>query len=313
MSRIDRIFRSNLKLRHLQLLVALDELRHVGRVAEFLSVTQPAVSKTLQEIERALGARLFERSARGTRPTVLGESVVRFARGVIAEYERTRDELAAMASGAKGRACVGAMVVATPVLLARAIALLKTRSPGTTVYVEEGDLAALLPKLRIGELELVLGRLEPAHAAPDLQMEPLYEEPMVIVARPDHALAGRRALGWKDLAREPWVTPPPWASLRRKLDQTFARNGLEPPRDTIEAASFLATLTFLRERPALAFLAQSVALHFQKLGLVRILPIAFRQPIPPVGVIARRGRQLSASAGLLAGCIRQAARSLRHG
>jgi DNA-binding transcriptional LysR family regulator len=78
---------------------------------------------------------------------------VRFARSVLADYERTRDEISAVASGAAGRTSVGAMVVALPVLLARAIALLKAQSAKTAVLVEEGDLTRLLPRLRLGELD----------------------------------------------------------------------------------------------------------------------------------------------------------------
>ncbi|HRM92388.1 MAG TPA: LysR family transcriptional regulator, partial [Alicycliphilus sp.] len=83
MALIDRVLRSNLKLRHLQMLVALDQFRHLGRTAEFLSLTQPAVSKTLAEIESMFGLPLFERSTRGTEPTAAGASVVRFARLVL--------------------------------------------------------------------------------------------------------------------------------------------------------------------------------------------------------------------------------------
>jgi len=68
-SDIDRVLRSNLKLRHLQLLIALDQFRHLGRASEFLSLTQPAVSKSLAEIERMFGLDLFTRSTRGTEPT----------------------------------------------------------------------------------------------------------------------------------------------------------------------------------------------------------------------------------------------------
>src|SRR5688572_4495469 len=64
MTQIDRVLRSNLKLKHLQLLVALDQFRHLGRAAEFLSLTQPAVSKTLAEIEKLFGLALFDRSTR---------------------------------------------------------------------------------------------------------------------------------------------------------------------------------------------------------------------------------------------------------
>ena len=100
----------------------------MGRAAEFLSITQPAVSKTMAEIERMFGLELFVRSTRGTEPTPYGDTVVRFARSVLADYGRTRDEIAAVASGAAGRTSVGAMVVATPVLLTRAVDMLKSRT-----------------------------------------------------------------------------------------------------------------------------------------------------------------------------------------
>jgi DNA-binding transcriptional LysR family regulator len=151
MSDIDRVLRSNLKLRHLQLVVALDEFRHLGRASEFLSLTQPAVSKSLAEIERMFGLDLFVRSTRGTEPTPYGATVVRFARSVLADFGRTRDEIAAVASGAAGRVSVGAMVVATPGLLSRAVGLLKARSIQTTVSIEEGDLAALA-RWRVGPI-----------------------------------------------------------------------------------------------------------------------------------------------------------------
>src|SRR6478735_2808861 len=147
MSQIERVLRSNLKLRHLQLLVALDEFRHLGRVSEFLSITQPAVSKMLAEIERMFDLKLFTRSTRGTEPTPFGVTVVRFARSVLADYQRTRDEIDAVASGGAGRTSVGAMVVATPSLLVKAIQQLKKQSALTTVMVEEGDLTRLLPRL----------------------------------------------------------------------------------------------------------------------------------------------------------------------
>src|SRR6478735_2050454 len=139
MAHIDRALRSNIKLRHLQLVVALDEFRHLGRTAEFLAVSQPAVSRMLSEVESMLDLTLFDRSSRGSEPTASGRAIVRFARSVLAEYERTRDEIASEASGAAGRTRVGSMVVALPVLLGRAVELLKQRSAQATVLVEEGD------------------------------------------------------------------------------------------------------------------------------------------------------------------------------
>lgn len=307
MAQIDRVLRSNIKLRHLQLLVALDQFRHLGRTAEFLAVSQPAVSKMLSEVENMFGLPLFERSTRGSVPTAGGQAIIRFARSVLAEYERTRDEITAVESGAAGRTRVGAMVVATPVLLARAVTMVKQRAAQAMVLVEEGDLTHLLPKLRLGELDLFVGRLEPGYAAPDLVAEPLYNEPMVPVVKAGHALAANARPGWADLAAMPCVMPPPWASLRVKLEQQFHKHGLQPPTDLVETASFLALLTFLTERDAAGFMARSVARHFERQGVLAILPLAVRVELPPVGLMTVRGRAATAATAQLMACLRTAA------
>ena len=309
MSQIDRVLRSNLKLRHLQLLVALDEFRHLGRVSEFLSITQPAVSKMLAEIERMFDLQLFVRSTRGTEPTAYGATVVRFARSVLADYQRTRDEIEAVASGGAGRTSVGAMVVATPGLLVQAIQQLKKQSTLTTVMVEEGDLTRLLPRLRVGELDLIVGRLEPGYASPDLETEALYTEPMCIVASPGHPLAEAPRPSWAMLAELPWVVPPPWASSRSKLAQMFYKHRLVPPADIVETASFLVTLSVMHQRPAIGFLARSVAQHFAQQGMLRVLKIKVPIELPPVGIITLRGRPKTPASQLLMDCLRKVATS----
>ncbi|MBD3896335.1 LysR family transcriptional regulator [Halomonas sp. ML-15] len=312
MSDIDRVLRSNLKLRHLQLLVALDEFRHIGRVADFLSLTQPAVSKMLAEIERMFGLKLFLRSTRGTEPTAYGDTVVRFARSVLADYSRTQDEIAAVESGAAGRVSIGAMVVATPGLLARAVQLLKHRSPHSTALIEEGDLKRLLPRLRVGELDLLVGRLEPGYAAPDLETQALYDEAMCVVAAPAHPICSISSPQWADLVELAWVVPPPWASSRIKLNQMFYKHGLNPPADLIETASFLATLTFVQQRPALGYLAHGVARHCAALGLLEILPLEIPIELPPVGIITLRGRIKTPTCQQALECLRQVAQEGEH-
>lgn len=307
MVQIDRALRSNIKLRHLQLLVALDEFRHLGRTAEFLSVSQPAVSKVLTEVEKALGLTLFTRSTRGTEPTPAGESLVRFARSVLAQYEQTRDEIAAAESGASGRIRVGSMGAALPVLLARAVGMLKDRHARATVLVEEGDLTHLLPKLRLRELDLIVGRLEPGYAAPDLLTEALYDEPMVVVVKRGHKLARKARPGWADLAEMPCVMPPPWASLRVKIEQAFYRYGLHPPQDVIESSSYLALSTFVSQRNAAGFMAASVARALQAEGRLHVLAMEVPVDLPPVGIITLRERAPSLSADQLVACLREAA------
>ena len=300
MSDIDRVLRSNLKLKHLQLIVALDEFRHLGRSAEFLSLTQPAVSKSLAEIERMFGLALFVRSTRGTEPTAYGEKVARFARAVLADFDRTREDIATVASGGAGRIRVGAMVVATPSLLTGAVARLKHHSPRTTVSVEEGDLSRLLPRLRVGELDFIVGRLEPGYAAPDLETEALYSEPMRLIVTAGHPLTRRRKPGWPDLAACPWVVPPAWASSRVKLNQMFYKHGLEPPANIIESASFLVTLTFLRQMGCIGFVAEDVANWLTSERLAATLRLQVPIELPSVGIVMlRNGLRTPAAARLL--------------
>lgn len=306
MAQIDRALRSNIKLRHLHLIVALDEFRHLGRTADFLSVSQPAVSKMLAEVESMLGLLLFNRSTRGTEPTEAGVSLIRFARSVLAQYERTRDEIAAVASGAAGRTRVGSMSGVLPVLLTRGIELLKQQAAQATVLVEEGDLMHLLPKLRLSELDFFIGRLEPGYAAPDLVTYPLHYDPMVAIVARDNPLAAKRKPGWPDLARLPCVMPPPWASLRIRIEQAFYRHGLTPPADVIETSSYFAVSTFVNRFGATGFVARSVGQHLEREGLCKVLPLDVSLEVAPVGLITLRGQRWTATTEQLIGYLRQA-------
>jgi len=185
------------------------------------------------------------------------------------------------------------------------VTLFKQKAPGATVLVEEGDLTQLLPKLRLGEIDLFVGRLEPGYAAPDLVTEKLFNETMVAVVGARHPLAGKSRPTWADLAAMACVLPPPWASLRVKLEQQFFKHQLQPPADIIETASFLAISTFVQQRGAVAFVARSVGEHFEREGLFKVLKLPVPVDLPPVGLITVRGRPPTRITGQLMECLRQ--------
>jgi len=126
---IDGFEHIGLKPRQLQLIVALDDLRSISKVAHYVKITQPAVSKALAELERDLGLQLFERTNRGIIPTVYGECLVRHARIVLVEFMHSRDELRGLQFGVSGRINVGALSATAPSILPQALALLKQKSP----------------------------------------------------------------------------------------------------------------------------------------------------------------------------------------
>jgi len=279
-----------LKLRHLELLAALDGGASVHAAARALVVTQPAASKLLREAEAAVGTRLFERSSRGVVATAAGTALIARARRLIASLDGARDELDAVAAGARGLARVGIYAVAAPVLVPRALAWLRARGQPLRVRVEEGGADALLGALREGALDAVIGRVLDSDDTGDFDIEPLYAEPIVVAARPGHALARRgRRISWPQAAACDWVMPQPNAPLRRVFSAWLARRGLAEPRCLFESVSILANITVVRESDALVMLPSGVAEHYSALGLVRVLPLPFESNLPPVSLLTRRG------------------------
>jgi DNA-binding transcriptional LysR family regulator len=308
MAQLDWYMRANLKPRHLQMLVSLDDFRNVGRVAASLNVTQPAVSRALGELERGLGLTLFERSARGVNPTAYGECLIRHARAMLGGLALAREELRGLALGASGKASVGALPAAAPSLLPRAVALLKTRSPNTTVLIREGTMDVLLPELRAGRLDLIVGTLPHAGAGRDLEEKILFEERTIVAAGRAHALARRRKLEWADLGAFPWVLPPAGSLLRDPLEAELLRHGIPIPANSIESLSVHVIVMVLQITSALACLSREVAKHYEDLGLISILPLELSRMVRPVGMTWSRARSLSPGAKLVMQCLEEGQR-----
>jgi len=293
MARFDWHVRADLKPRNLELLVAIDDLRSLVKVAEYLNITQPAVSKSLGQLERSLEVQLFDRGPRGMVPTQYGECLVRHARALLTDYRKARDELAWLSSGGGGSVGVGALPAALPVLVPRAVSLLKRDAPTTTVVLREGTFENLMPDLQTGRLDLVAGTLPPAHLTPGIERRLLLQEdPIVLVSGSHHPLARRRSLEWKDLACYPWIVPPYGASMREPLNRLLAENGLEIPVDRVESVSFTANKTLLQESLSVGFFSRRIAEHYRELGLMAILPLEVTNLVGPVGVMWVAGKPL---------------------
>jgi len=292
MAQLDWYIRANLKPRHLQLLVALDTFRHIGRAAASLNLSQPAVSLSLGELEKGLGLSLFERHARGVTPNAYGDCLVRHARRMLAGLEQAREELQALQAGTEGKVRVGALPATTPALMPQALAAFKREYPASQVMVSEGSMDALLPQLRGGSLDLLVGRLM-SRVADDVTEEVLYDGLNVVVVRHDHPLARRRRLQWQDLQDFPWVLPPA-GSLARE------------PLDAVETLSISVISGYLQHTQAIGVLSRLVALPLVRDKALSILPLELPDPRRPIGVTWLKERPLSPAALRLVGCLQQA-------
>jgi DNA-binding transcriptional LysR family regulator len=304
MADLDRYIRVSLKPRHLQLLVSLDDFRNVGKVAHYLNVTQPAISKALGELEHGLDVKLFERTARGIVPTALGDCMVRHARGVLADLSRARDEMRALMTGASGKVAVGVLAAAAPVLIPKSVAELKRRSPKTTMVLQEGAADTLLARLREGTLDFVVGTLPPQRMLSGIAHRVLCpEEPIVLVAGSHHPLRKRHKLAWRDLHGYPWILPPSGTLMREPLEQLFTEHDMPFPNDCVESLSILANKTILQETFAIALFSRRIAEHYRELGIIAILPLELEQLVGPVAMMWAQDRPFSPAAELMMSCL----------
>ena len=305
----DWYLRSRLKLRQILLLVALDEQRNMHRAAASVAMSQPAATRLLGDMERLLGFRLFERSARGVAPNAYGESLIRHARMMLAALDHARDEINALSEGTTGKISMGVLMGAAPARVPRAVARFKAQHPNHTVLIREGTTAGLTAALRRGELDLIIGRASSDVASEGLKFEAFYSEPMRVVARVGHPLAGRRTLKLSQLADEAWILPTPEAAYRRRLEGAFKQAGVEPPRRVVESVSILANSVLLQETDMLGVMPRDVAQQYRGLGMLAILPVTLPPPSGPVGVITLLGRALPTATTDLVQALREAAQA----
>ncbi|MDL4777325.1 MULTISPECIES: LysR family transcriptional regulator [Thermomonosporaceae] len=248
-----------LKLRHLVLVVAIADHGSVLGAARHLRLAQPAVTRGLREAERVLGVELFARGPRGVTPTLFGDAFVEHARAVLAELRRAGDRIAGLADAEVGTVTIGTLLAGSNVLLPRAIATLKRSRPGITVIVHEATFDAQVPRLLDGEIDLVLGRLNPIGELPGVRQITLYSEPVLLVARHGHPARGRPGLTLADLLGYPWVLPLEQTALRHELEQVFRAEGLAPPGNLVECTSVLTVRTLVRDTDMIAALPELVA------------------------------------------------------
>lgn len=304
MPRFENRLLASLKLRQLRLLVAVNEQGSILRAAATLNVAQPAATKMVRDLEGALGVSLFKRSTRGVVPTLPGEVVIRHAKLILAQLRHAGDELASLTQGASGRVAVGTLLAATPHLLPRSIVALKRERPGISVSVIEGTNDKLRPMLRVGDLDLVIGRLPEYREREGLVHEVLYEEPVSIVARRGHPLARLPVVTLADLLSCEWILPPPETSLRRQLEQAFRSAGLEFPRLSIESVSILANFSLLGGTDMVAALPYQVA--GSRSDLVR-LPVDVDIGYGAIGVTLRRDADIAPATRCFLSVIRRVA------
>jgi DNA-binding transcriptional LysR family regulator len=280
----------SLKLRDVHTLTVVAELGSMAKAAAFLSITQPAVSQAIADLERFSGVRLLDRGPRGVTLTAAGESMV--ARGIQAldTLDLGMRDIAFLTDGGRGVVRVGAdMAFIAGGLMADIIVHMRERYPGISVYVFETTTRVSATEFReIKErgVDVLLGRRPHEEIDGELFVEHLAEETFRIVSSSVHPLAMREEIDWADLTGEAWILAPTDSMARTILEGEFTRRGLTAPDAVIATYSMqlrlqlLTTGEYLTVMPEYSYRhgADRWGLHALPLECSQRLPIVIQRP-----------------------------------
>lgn len=303
MANIDR-----LKLRHLNALVAVSEHGTLVRAADALSITQPAVSKTLAELENIVGRALLERTPRGVKLTPAGRVLLRYAGSSLRTLREGLDSIAGEQAAEAPAVVIGALPNVAATVLPSALLRFAEAMPHARVTVRTGSNAQLIVALRQGVLDMVVGRLAEPSDMQGLTFEHLYTEQVLLVVRPGHALAGRRRITADDLRPYRMVLPDAGTRLREAADRFFLASGIGLPIRTIETIDVSFGRSYVLRSDAIWCVPLGAVENDLNQHVLASLPVDTKASEGPVGLTQRVDRVPSEAMERVAQEIRASAR-----
>lgn len=291
-SPLSRIY-TRLRMRHLQLLAAMDGRKSLGAAADELGMTQPAASKSLKELEELLDLQLFSRDGRRVVITPHGEAVTHYAKMVFDRLSELREELLSIERADLGRVRVGAVSATTAELLGDMIVGLKASHPRLNLMIQVDTSDVLMQALHNEKVDLVVGMIPSGWEPQHLVFEPLAEEGLSVVVRPDHPVAAVERPSLTRLNSLPWILHPYTSPMRQLVDDAFLRAQAAIPDNVVETTSMLTTVSVVIRSDFVSVMSTPVARFFAQRGILRILPIDVQRRWAPYGIIMQREKRLT--------------------
>lgn len=279
--------------RKLLYMVTAIEQGSLSKAAKKLSISQPALTKSMDRLESDLGMRLLERTPTGIVPTALGELLYSHAKHIRDEIDLAETRLQAD-TGATNVITLGTLPSLASRILPLAVARWREQVPNVLLRVVEKVQVELLLGLLRREFDFVIGQTEFFDIFPEgLKQRVLFRDRLCVFARPDHYLFGLQALSWADLAQFPWVCPMVGWQQRAALEQLVAAEGVPPPKQLIESGSIEFTKTLIAESNHLALLPAHSAMPDVRAGYIKALPITIPALKRNIAVIFRESAPIN--------------------
>jgi DNA-binding transcriptional LysR family regulator len=278
-----------LKLRHLALLIEIERLGSLTKVADLMAMSQPAVTQALAEVEQVFGTSLFLRSSRGMEATAQGQIVISRARALVQDMELLSLDLQAHSRGRQAHLRLGVIPLVSGKLVSTALRATRPQGQVVSVSITEGLTETLLEQLRDHALDAVVARSSPDLNMKGLRHEALYsQQPRLIASRELAGRLGRRKLDWAQLQDLDWILGPRHTPMRQQVANLFLRAGLPEPVPSVETSSpKLIGELIVNHARAVSVVPTEIAEELVRVSGVAIVPYSFEWGLAPIALFTR--------------------------
>ncbi|PCJ87060.1 MAG: pca operon transcription factor PcaQ [Hyphomicrobiales bacterium] len=293
-----------LKLKHLETFVEVARQMSVSRAAKVMNLTQPAVSRTLRELEDICGKQLVQKQGRGIKLSEFGDVFLRHAGSSLAAARNGLNALTStnMSDGPPVR--VGALPTVSATIIPDAVAKYLKSGMLNRLKIVSGDNQVLLNQLREGELDMVMGRLPAPENMQGLIFEPIYRDKVVFVVAASHPLAGMLHMPVEAISAYPVMMPNKGSVIRPYVDRLFIEQGIAEPSQMIDTVSDSFGRAFIRKYEAIWIISRGVVSAEIDSKEFTTLPIDTETTMGSVGLNIRAETELSPAAEFFADILR---------
>lgn len=298
------LFSQRIRLRHLHTFVAVAQQGTLGRAAETLNLSQPALSKTLNELEQLTGTRLFERGRLGAQLTLVGEQFLTHAVKVLDALNSAGQALNRKEGLNNDIVRIGALSTAALGILPTVIGQFHKQQKDITLQVATMNNTMLLAGLKSGEIDIGIGRMSDPELMSGLHYELLFLESLKLVVRPGHPLLQEtvtlsRVMEW------PVVVSPKGTVPRQNAEALLQSQGCKMPAGCIETLSASLSRQLTVDFDYVWFVPSGAVKDDLRRGVLTALPIATQGAGEPIGILTRVDATLTPGTQTLLSAIRK--------
>ncbi len=299
-----------MKLLDLHILMAVARAGSMNKAAVALNMSQPAVSRSIAELEHAVGVKLLDRNARGVEPNAYGRALLDGGTAVFDDLRQAVKNIEFLADPTAGEVRIGSISPVAASFVTAAIDRLSRRHPRITFHLVTTQTERLHRELSERNVDLLVAQRFGPLADEQLGFEKLYDDPYVVVAGAQNPWARRRRIKLAELMSEPWALPPPESALGSLIMEAFRASGLDYPRPTVHVFAAEGRISLLETGRFLSIFSKSRLTLPTERPHLKVLPVDAPFPSLPVGLLYLKNRTLSPATQLFFEHAREVAKLL---